>query len=88
MPVKVKYVGGSDEVEIAALPGVTVKRNHQVEVPQHIANRLVRGGDFKRVVAKGTRKADEKPADDEVEDDDEPAGESQEGEQPAEGADR
>lgn len=83
MPVKVKYVGGSDEVEIAALPGVTVKRNAQVEVPRNVADRLVRGGDFKRVVAKGARKADDH---DEVEDDDEAPAESQKGEQPAEGA--
>jgi hypothetical protein len=82
MPVKVKYVGGSDEVEIAALPGTRVKRNAQVEVPRHIADRLVRGGDYKRVVAKGTRKADDG---DEVEDDEPDTG-SQEGAQPAEGA--
>jgi hypothetical protein len=81
MPVKVKYVGGSDEVEIAALPGTLVKRNAQVEVPRHIADRLVRGGDFKRVVAKGTAKAD----DGEVEDDEPDTG-SQEGAQPEEGA--
>lgn len=82
MPVKIKYVGGSDEVEIAALPGVLVKRNAQVEVPREIADRLVRGGDFKRVVAKGARKPDAKPAEDEVEDDDEAEAESGQGDQP------
>lgn len=84
MPVKIKYVGPYDEVELAAAPGVTVKRRGVVEVHRDIADELVRSGEFKRVVAKNrARTADEPDNPDEVEeDDDAQEGASQEGVQP------
>lgn len=35
--MKIRYVGHLDEVEVTALDGATVKRNHQIEAPDDVA---------------------------------------------------
>jgi hypothetical protein len=46
--VKVRYIGPFDEVEIREF-GIVVKRNHQVEVPDAIGEKLTEQADWEEV---------------------------------------